>query len=69
MKSYSALVALALAAAANAAKFTNVAVAPQPDKPFELTWSDAQGPVTINLKGGPSGNLVTVDTLACTYPA
>ncbi|SPN96718.1 uncharacterized protein DNG_00238 [Cephalotrichum gorgonifer] len=64
MKSYATLVALALAATANAAKFTNVAVNPEPGKPFELTWSDAQGPVTINLKNGPSGNLKTVETLA-----
>lgn len=64
MKSYSALVAVAFAAAANAAKFTNPSINPQPDKPFELTWADAEGPVTINLKGGPSGNLVTIDTLA-----
>ena len=25
--------------------------------PFEITWIDASGPVTINLKSGPSSNL------------
>jgi cobalamin biosynthesis Mg chelatase CobN len=63
MKSYSAVLA-ALAATASAVKFTNPAVEPEPGKPFELTWSEAQGPVTINLKGGESGNLQTIETLA-----
>ncbi|KAI1390281.1 Ser-Thr-rich glycosyl-phosphatidyl-inositol-anchored membrane family-domain-containing protein [Hypoxylon trugodes] len=29
-------------------------------KPFEITWSDAAGPVTLTLKDGPAGNLETV---------
>jgi hypothetical protein len=41
--------------------------------PFQLTWDDASGPVTIYLEGGPSGNLVDLDTVASgvttsTYP-
>ncbi|KAI4869268.1 Ser-Thr-rich glycosyl-phosphatidyl-inositol-anchored membrane family-domain-containing protein [Hypoxylon rubiginosum] len=29
-------------------------------KPFDITWSDATGPVTLTLKDGPSENLQTV---------
>lgn len=65
MKSYTAVVLAALAAAANAVQFTNVAINPEPGKPFELTWTGAEGPVTILLKGGPSDNLKTIDTIAC----
>lgn len=68
MKSYSAVVLAALAATASAVKFTNPSVKPEPGKPFELTWTEAEGPVTINLKGGPSRNLETIETLACMYP-
>lgn len=64
MKSYTAVVLAALAAAANAVQFTNVAINPEPGKPFELTWTGAEGPVTILLKGGPSDNLKTIDTIA-----
>lgn len=64
MKSYSAVVLAALAATASAVKFTNPGVKPEPGKPFELTWTDAEGPVTINLKGGSSDNLQTIETLA-----
>lgn len=64
MKSYSAVVLAALAATASAVKFTNPSVKPEPGKPFELTWTEAEGPVTINLKGGPSRNLETIETLA-----
>lgn len=63
MKTTSAVV-LALAAAANAVKFTNPSVQPEPGKPFELTWDDAEGPVTITLKSGESGNLKTVEEIA-----
>lgn len=65
MKSYTAVILAALAAAANAVQFTNVAINPEPGKPFELTWSGAEGPVTILLKSGSSDNLKTIDTIAC----
>ncbi|KAI3323589.1 hypothetical protein HD806DRAFT_497274 [Xylariaceae sp. AK1471] len=32
-------------------------------KTFEITWADAQGPVTLTLKNGPEGNLKTVSTI------
>lgn len=64
MKSYTAVILAALAAAANAVQFTNVAINPEPGKPFELTWSGAEGPVTILLKSGSSDNLKTIDTIA-----
>ncbi|KAI0385790.1 Ser-Thr-rich glycosyl-phosphatidyl-inositol-anchored membrane family-domain-containing protein [Hypomontagnella monticulosa] len=32
-------------------------------KPFEITWSEATGPVTLTLKDGPSDNLVTVSQI------
>lgn len=63
MKSFSAIV-LALAVTANAVKFTNVGIAPKPGQPFELTWDEAEGPVTITLKGGESGNLKDIEVLA-----
>lgn len=66
MKSFSAVV-LALAAAANAVQFTNPGVKPEPGKPFELTWSGAEGPVTITLKSGSSDNLKTVEELASMF--
>lgn len=69
MKNYSAVVLAALAATASAVKFTNPAVNPEPGKPFELTWTEAEGPVTINLKGGSSDNLQTIETLACMCPS
>ena len=67
MKSFTAVV-LALAAAANAVKFTNVNIAPKPGQPLELTWDEAEGPVTITLKGGESGNLKDVEVLAGKSP-
>ncbi|PKS06350.1 hypothetical protein jhhlp_007098 [Lomentospora prolificans] len=60
---YATIILAALAAAVNAVKFTNSVIDPEPGKPFELTWSDASGAVTILLKTGPSSNLETVDTL------
>ncbi|KAI0117331.1 Ser-Thr-rich glycosyl-phosphatidyl-inositol-anchored membrane family-domain-containing protein [Daldinia grandis] len=32
-------------------------------KAFEITWSDAVGPVSLNLKDGPSDNLKTVSEI------
>lgn len=53
----------ALAAVANAAKFTNSEINPVPGESFTLTWDSASGPVTILLKDGPPDDLQTVDTL------
>ncbi|KAI2619357.1 Ser-Thr-rich glycosyl-phosphatidyl-inositol-anchored membrane family-domain-containing protein [Hypomontagnella submonticulosa] len=35
----------------------------QVGKPFEITWSEATGPVTLTLKDGPKDNLETVSQL------
>ena len=63
-------IAPALFAALVAAKasFTNPDFSVQDGKPFKLTWTGAQGPVSILLKNGPSGNLKTVSTLTCKSP-
>lgn len=34
-------------------------------KAFEVTWSDATGPVTLTLKDGPAENLNTVGEITC----
>lgn len=34
-------------------------------EPFTITWSDADGDVTLLLKDGPSNNLGTIATIAC----
>ncbi|KAI6382963.1 hypothetical protein MCOR25_000470 [Pyricularia grisea] len=60
----SACVAVLAAIVEARVQFTNSNFAIQADKPFELTWSGASGPVTIYLKDGPSTNLRTVETLA-----
>ncbi|TLS24773.1 hypothetical protein PpBr36_08641 [Pyricularia pennisetigena] len=60
----SACVAFLAAIAEARVQFTNSNFAVEADKPFELTWSGATGPVTIYLKDGPSTNLRTVETLA-----
>lgn len=37
--------------------------------PFEITWADAEGPVTVTLKSGPSDNLQDVAQITCEiYP-
>jgi len=55
---------LALAAAVLAQpKFTNSDFTVTEGEPFTLTWSNAQGPVTIKLKTGPSTDLKTVSVL------
>ncbi|KAJ9161391.1 hypothetical protein NKR19_g2356 [Coniochaeta hoffmannii] len=54
----------ALAAVVNAkASFTNSQFVIEAGKPFELKWSGASGPVTINLKNGLNSNLQTVMTI------
>jgi hypothetical protein len=53
-----------------AAEFTNTASSLmniQPGTAFDITWTDASGPVTLLLKGGSSSDLVTVLTIACKY--
>lgn len=35
--------------------------------PFTITWTDAEGDVTLLLKDGPSTNLATVSTIACKF--
>jgi len=57
----------ALVGLVNAASFTNPTVDPKPGQPFELTWTDAQGPVDIILRSGDPKNLDTVMTLACKH--
>lgn len=54
----------ALAALAQAVEFTNPTFATiTAGKPFEITWTEASGPVTIILKNGPPAALQTVSTI------
>lgn len=62
--SFGAILALAAAVLAKP-QFTNSHYEVQEDVPFTLTWSNADGPVTISLMAGPSGNLKKVTDLAC----
>lgn len=58
---------LALSAAisqALAVEFTNSNWSVKEGEPFTLTWGEADGPVTLLLKNGPSSNLGTVSTIA-----
>ncbi|KAJ4394219.1 hypothetical protein N0V93_003436 [Gnomoniopsis smithogilvyi] len=57
---FSAAISQALALVA----LTNTNWAVTEDTPFEITWTDANGPVTLLLKDGPSSNLATVATIA-----
>lgn len=36
-------------------------------QPFTITWSEANGPVTLLLKDGPSTDLATLATIACKF--
>lgn len=57
----SAALAAAMAVVVNArASFTNSAFDVEAGKPFVLTWTGADGPVTITLKNGSPQNLQTV---------
>ncbi|KAL3419958.1 hypothetical protein PVAG01_08457 [Phlyctema vagabunda] len=60
----SALLLTVVANLAVAAKFGNSAFEVAAGSPFEITWSDATGPVTITLKNGPSTALNDVSTIA-----
>jgi len=66
MKSFLTLAVVGLAGLAAAQpQITNSQINPEPGKPFTLSWSGAQGAVTIKLKKGPSGNLLDVPVTVC----
>lgn len=70
MQFSSVLVAAAALAVAKAAQFTNTPaqfVGVATGTPFDLTWSNATGPVTLLLKNGASTDLKTVETIASMY--
>ena len=63
MQFSSALVAAAMLAIAKAVEITNTAAELSnitAGVPVTITWSGAQGPVTLLLKDGPASNLQTV---------
>ncbi|WYZ34832.1 hypothetical protein EsH8_I_001108 [Colletotrichum jinshuiense] len=64
MKSFTSVLVAGFAALAQAVQLTNSDFNIQAGQPFEITWSDAQGPVTLNLKNGPSTDLKTVSVIA-----
>ncbi|TEY74398.1 hypothetical protein BOTCAL_0073g00370 [Botryotinia calthae] len=53
----------AAATLASAVKLTNSGFAVTAGSPFTITWEDAEGPVTLLLKNGPSTALTTVSTI------
>ncbi|ESZ98558.1 hypothetical protein SBOR_1008 [Sclerotinia borealis F-4128] len=55
--------AAAAATLASAVQLTNPSFAVTAGSPFNITWSDAEGPVTLVLKDGPSTALTTVSTI------
>ncbi|KZL70179.1 extracellular matrix protein [Colletotrichum tofieldiae] len=63
MKSFTSVLVAGFAALAQAVQLTNSNFDVQAGEPFTITWSDAQGPVTLTLKNGPSTNLATVQTI------
>jgi hypothetical protein len=63
MQFSSALLAATILAVTKAAQFTNTAAefeAITAGTPFNITWADASGPVTLILKDGSTDNLQTV---------
>jgi len=64
MKTFASVLVASFAALAQAVKLTNSNYDVAAGQPFTITWSDAQGPVTLTLKNGPSTNLVTVQSIA-----
>lgn len=66
--SVAALIAFAAAAIAKPI-LTNSNYEVFEDEAFTLKWSNAEGPVTITLKGGPSTALKTVAVIACKFQA
>lgn len=63
MKTFTSVLVAGFAALAQAVQLTNSNYDVQAGEPFVITWSDAQGPVTLTLKNGPSSNLQTVQTI------
>ncbi|KAJ2892714.1 hypothetical protein MKZ38_009437 [Zalerion maritima] len=64
MQFSSGIVLAALAAIANAIQFDfDGSFAPEAGVPITLNWSGAEGPVTITLKNGASGDLKTVEVI------
>ncbi|KAF7872300.1 hypothetical protein EAF04_003224 [Stromatinia cepivora] len=55
--------AAAAATLASAVQLTNPSFGVTAGTPFNITWSDAQGPVTLVLMNGPSTSLNTVSTI------
>ncbi|KAJ0164791.1 hypothetical protein CTA2_173 [Colletotrichum tanaceti] len=64
MKTFTSVLVAGFAALAQAVQLTNSNYNVQAGEPFIITWSDAQGPVTLTLKNGPSTNLNTVQIIA-----
>ncbi|KAK1600465.1 Ser-Thr-rich glycosyl-phosphatidyl-inositol-anchored membrane family-domain-containing protein [Colletotrichum navitas] len=64
MKTFASVLVASFAALAQAVKLTNSNYDVAAGQPFTITWSDAQGPVTLTLKNGPSTNLATVQSIA-----
>ncbi|KAK1476112.1 hypothetical protein CCUS01_05216 [Colletotrichum cuscutae] len=64
MKSFTSVLVAGFAAMAQAVQLTNTNFNVQAGQAFEITWSDASGPVTLTLKNGPSTDLKTVSTIA-----
>ena len=63
-----ALIAAAACAVANAVIITNGPasfVGIQAGRALNITWADAEGPVTLTLKTGEANALTTVSTIAC----
>lgn len=67
MKSFTSVLVAGFAALAQAVQLTNTNFNVQAGQAFEITWSDASGPVTLTLKNGPSTDLKTVSTIASEY--
>lgn len=63
MKTFTITFAAGLAALAQAVEFTNSNFDVVPGEDFEITWSGAEGPVTILLRQGPSDDLTTLETV------
>lgn len=62
------IVSLALLATlTRAVKFTNSAYDVVPGEDFTITWTEAQGPVTLRLKSGPQTDLETVEEVTSLY--
>ncbi|CAD6443535.1 fee7f65a-6057-4708-942a-0dcb1e76a076 [Sclerotinia trifoliorum] len=55
--------AAAAATLASAVQLTNPSFEVTAGSPFNITWSDAQGPVTLVLMNGPSTSLNSVSTI------